>query len=148
MNLFVGTKLIKARPMTRGEYNIYRGWRLPAGELGSDPGYLVEYLDGGPTTHPKHDGYISWSPKDVFEKAYLPCPADVIDYPPYLQRVGAELAQVRDRLTKLQAFIGTPSWKGLTPESKTLLQCQERIMVEYDAVLAARTKQSLKEATS
>lgn len=26
--------------------------------------------DGGKANHPKFDGYISWSPKDVFEKSY------------------------------------------------------------------------------
>ena len=70
MKHFIGTKQIKARPMTRQEYNDYRGWELPADEDGSDEGYLIEYLDGGKSNHPDHEGYISWSPKEVFEKAY------------------------------------------------------------------------------
>ncbi|GJH00223.1 DUF2829 domain-containing protein [Paraburkholderia terrae] len=70
MKLFIGTKLLKAKPMTRGEYNVLRGWTLPANENPSDEGYLVEYLDGGKANHPCYDGYISWSPKDVFEAAY------------------------------------------------------------------------------
>lgn len=32
--------------------------------------YLVEYLDGGRANDSRHAGYISWSPKDVFERAY------------------------------------------------------------------------------
>lgn len=68
--LYIGTKLIEARPMNRAEYNIYRNWGLPADENGADEGYLVEYLDGGEPNHPDHSGYISWSPKEVFEKAY------------------------------------------------------------------------------
>lgn len=70
MELFIGTKLISAEPMTRAEYNTYRGWELPADENGDDAGYLVEYLDGGQTNHPDHKGYISWSPEDVFGRAY------------------------------------------------------------------------------
>lgn len=69
MNTYYGTKRIMARPMTREEYNVYRGWTLPADEVGSDEGYLVEYQDG-PKCHPLHEGYISWSPKAVFEAAY------------------------------------------------------------------------------
>lgn len=70
MKSYVGTKLILARPMTRGEYNKYRGWALPADEDGADEGFLVEYVDGGKANHPGHVGYISWSPKDVFANAY------------------------------------------------------------------------------
>jgi len=69
---FIGTKLIKAKTMTRAQYNEYRNWELPADEDGSDPGYLVEYVDGGPSNHPDHEGYISWSPANVFEEAYEP----------------------------------------------------------------------------
>ncbi len=70
MKTYIGTKIIKARPMTRAEYNVYRGWDLPANENGADEGMLVEYIDGGQTNHPLHDGYVSWSPADVFDRAY------------------------------------------------------------------------------
>lgn len=69
-NIYIGTKTISALPMSRAEYNTYRGWDLPADENGADEGYLVEYLDGGKPNHPNHEGYISWSPKEQFEKAY------------------------------------------------------------------------------
>lgn len=61
MRKFIGSKLIEAKPMTRGEYNIYRGWAIPADENQEDAGYLVRYSDT----------YVSWSPKDVFDNAYL-----------------------------------------------------------------------------
>ena len=67
---YIGTKVIKAMPMTRGEYNGIRGWDVPEGENPDDEGYLVEYLDGGKPNHTDYSGYISWSPKDVFERAY------------------------------------------------------------------------------
>lgn len=63
MKTYIGTKIIDARPMTRGEYNIFRGWQIPENENPEDEGYLVKYPDG----------YISWSPKPVFEEAYREC---------------------------------------------------------------------------
>lgn len=68
----IGVKLINAEPMTRAAYNTLRGWEVPADENGADEGYLVEYIDGGQANHPDFKGYISWSPKDVFERAYRP----------------------------------------------------------------------------
>ena len=70
-----GTKQILAIPMDRAAYNEYRGWSVPADENPDDEGFLVEYVDGGQTNHPDHAGYISWSPKDVFEAAYQPVTA-------------------------------------------------------------------------
>lgn len=67
-----GVKLINAVQMTREEYNELRGWTVPADENPEDAGYLVEYVDGGKANHPDYAGYISWSPKDVFERAYRP----------------------------------------------------------------------------
>lgn len=70
MQKFIGTKQLMARKMTRGGYNTFRGWTIPANENPEDGGYLVEYLDGGAPNHPDHEGYISWSPADVFERSY------------------------------------------------------------------------------
>lgn len=67
---YMGVKMINATPMTRSEYNIMRGWVLPADEDGTDKGYLVEYLDGGKPNTQHFAGYVSWSPAEVFEQAY------------------------------------------------------------------------------
>ena len=72
MKQYIGVKLINAIDMTRAAYNILRDWELPADENGDDAGYLVEYLDGGQANHKDFKGYISWSPKAVFENAYGP----------------------------------------------------------------------------
>ena len=63
MKQYIGTKIIKAKEMTRGEYNTFRGWKIPQDENPADEGFLVEYSDG----------YISWSPKKQFEEAYREC---------------------------------------------------------------------------
>lgn len=60
MEKYIGTKVIQARPMSRGEYNAYRSWPIPVNENPKDEGYLVSYPGG----------YESWSPKEVFEAAY------------------------------------------------------------------------------
>ena len=70
MNRYIGTKTINAKPMSRHAYNDLRGWVVPADENPADDGYLVEYIDGGQANHPDFEGYISWSPKDVFERSY------------------------------------------------------------------------------
>ena len=69
-DLYIGTKMVNAEPMTRAEYNAFRGWELPADENGADEGYLVEYLDGGKPNTTTHAGYVSWSPKEQFDNAY------------------------------------------------------------------------------
>ncbi len=67
---YVGTKVVYAMPMNRLEYNQLRGWELPANENGDDECYLIQYADGGKSNMPGFSGYLSWSPRDVFEKAY------------------------------------------------------------------------------
>lgn len=57
---YFGAKAIKAEPMSLGDYNKLRGWTIPENENPAKEGYLVEYPNG----------YISWSPKEVFEEAY------------------------------------------------------------------------------
>lgn len=69
-DLYIGTKLINAVPMTRAAYNAFRGWAAPTDENPADEGYLVEYLDGGKPNTTQYVGYVSWSPKEQFDKAY------------------------------------------------------------------------------
>ncbi len=70
MKNYIGVKQIKAERMNLGAYNLYQGWKLPADQNSATPGYLVEYLDGGKPNHHAHVGYISWSPKAIFENSY------------------------------------------------------------------------------
>jgi hypothetical protein len=72
MQQYIGLKLINASPMNRLTYNQLRGWDVPEDENPADEGFLVEYLDGGKANVSGYEGYVSWSPKDVFERAYRP----------------------------------------------------------------------------
>ncbi|ADV46447.1 DUF2829 domain-containing protein [Nitratifractor salsuginis] len=70
MKQYIGTKIINAKPMTLGGYNNFRGWEIPKDEDPAREGYLVEYTDGGEPNTAEYKGYVSWSPKEVFERAY------------------------------------------------------------------------------
>lgn len=70
MGRFVGTKALNAMPLTRGGWCHLRGWAVPADEDAADDGYLVEYTDELRPNVAGFDGYVSWSPKDVFERSY------------------------------------------------------------------------------
>jgi hypothetical protein len=60
MKRFIGVKEITAKPMTRGEHSVSKGFHNVINGKEKDEGYQVIYKDG----------YESWSPKDVFEEAY------------------------------------------------------------------------------
>ena len=63
MEMYIGTKIISAEPMTRGEYAKFSGRNsilTEKGESENDKGYKVTY----------EDGYVSWSPEKVFNEAY------------------------------------------------------------------------------
>ena len=70
MKNYIGTKQILAKPMTRGEYNQLRGCTVPQNENLKDEGYLVVYPDSNDRNVEGFNGYVSWSPKAEFEKAY------------------------------------------------------------------------------
>lgn len=69
---YIGTKVVSGTPMTRIQYCDYRNWVITEDENPLDEGYLVEYEahEDSPPNHINHVGYISWSPKSVFEEAY------------------------------------------------------------------------------
>lgn len=62
--------MLRAKPMTLGEYNNIRGWKIPENEDPARKGYLVEYKDGGEPNVEGFEGYISWSPEVVFDNSY------------------------------------------------------------------------------
>ena len=91
---YTGNKIIKAKPMTRGEFQEFRAG-TPGGQGEYDQkGYVVEY----------EDGYTSWSPADVFEKAYIAI-GNGDGLPAFLLRLKGERAENYDRLQKLGEFL-------------------------------------------
>ena len=123
--------------MNKEEYCAYRNWIIPENEDPTEEGYLVEYLDGGKTNDSRHEGYISWSPKEVFEKSYL-CIGDAANMPPHQQRVVGEAAELKNKLQKLNGFFGTQIYINLPDEEQNRLIRQFAAMKEYYEILNER----------
>lgn len=132
MKQYTGTKTILARPMTLGDYNDYRGWDMPENENPANRGFLVEYEpDGKEGNHPDHKGYISWSPEDVFEKAYR------LSGSP-LDRLQNEKRDLDAKKACLTAFIGTDVFDGLKLSQQHWMHAQYELMKQYSAILEQR----------
>lgn len=58
---YLGIKIVESEPMSEFDFMRLKG-ATPSDQEVDRPGYKVTY----------EDGYVSWSPKDVFEKAYRP----------------------------------------------------------------------------
>lgn len=121
---YIGTKIVNAAPLTRGEYNALRGWETPADENPADAGYLVEYVEGGKPNHPKFEGYISWSPADVFAKAYRPNPGMTFGQAIEALKAGGRVARA--------GWNGKGMWLKLVPESLA-----DAVAFQYEALYAA-----------
>ena len=134
---YEGTKRVHARPKNRGDYNTYRGWEVPADENPADDGYLVEYLDGGKSNHAAHAGYISWSPKDVFERSYKDVPQSSL--PPHQQRVLDEKQDLDLRIARLDEFMRrNPTFTTLDAPERDRLEIQLDVMRDYSGILGER----------
>ena len=69
---YVGTRVVHAVPMSRAEYNAYRGWEVPADENPNDMGYLIEHADGQKGNVKGMAGYVNWKPAEIFHATYEP----------------------------------------------------------------------------
>lgn len=153
---YVGTKALFAQPMKLGDYNIHRGWVIPENEDPNREGYLVQYPDG----------YVSWSPKEVFEASYqdmtishIPSeteaptgengapetqPERSEDATTWEDRVRQEGAGLRDRLEKLDLFIADDfKFLSLPDRQQRLLKEQREAMKSYLIILGARLDEDL-----
>ena len=139
----IGTKAVNAKPMTRQEYNDFRGWQLPENENGADEGYLVEYQDGEPNTA-EYKGYVSWSPKAQFDNAYQ----DVTKGVSFGHAV--ELLKGGHRVAR-EGWNGKGMFLYYVPENKypasrnehgTMVGVFEDDMVPYGAYIAMKTAQN------
>lgn len=108
---YIGTKQVTAWPQ----------------EKDGKEGYAVKYADG----------YTSWSPKDVFEAAYIDI-GHVAHLPPHQQRVIGEKAVLDDKVQKLGAFLAGSVIEGLPADERDRLAEQHRVMVAYSDILAQR----------
>lgn len=126
MKQYTGTKTVKAMPMTMGE--AYERKLLKEGVRPSEcetdkAGYLVEY----------EDGYQSWSPADVFEKAYKPSETR-------LDRLRIECDELRVRSKELDEYLNEGYEKAAAEIGRSLtmlLVLQSSYLHNYLDVLEA-----------
>lgn len=130
MKQYTGTKVVNAEPMTRQEYNDLRGWQVPNDENPLDEGYLVEDAAAAPNTT-THKGYVSWTPKDMFENSYLPS-----EHP--IDRMAIENLQLLERLKALDGLLEKPQPIFISDKQWDLLQSQRAYMRGYFKVLDER----------
>ena len=138
MNEYIGTKIVKAEPMNLGDYNNYRGWTIPEDEDPKREGYLVKYPDD----------YISWSPKEIFEEAYvrtennkLAITAKDMNSKDFKDRFKAEYKQLVIRAQGLSKMLDKMKNGTLefTPKcSYEILNRQLEYMKDYKGVLEER----------
>ena len=137
---YIGTKVIHALPMTRQAYNDYRGWTLPADENGADEGFLVEYQDGGRANDPRHAGYISWSPADVFERAYRPIEGMAFGYALEALKAGKKVARAGwNGAGQCVYLVPAAAYPVQTGAAKAIFG--DAALVPYRAYLALKTAQ-------
>ena len=133
---YIGTEIVKAEPMTLGDYNNYRDWTIPEDEDPEREGYLVE----------QPNGYVSWSPKEIFEEYYvetnkLAITAKGMNSKDFKDRFKAEYKQLVIRSQGLSNILekiknGTLEF---TPKcSYEILNRQLEYMKDYKGVLEER----------
>ena len=127
MKNYIGTKLIKAKPMTRGEYNDFRGWKIPENENPEDKGYLVEYSDG----------YQSWSPEKQFEDAYREC--DNMTFGLALEALKRGLKVARTGWNGKEQFLYLVKGESLEYTTSADMSCLLDKEVPHSDVIAIKT---------
>lgn len=130
MKKYIGTKQIEAEPMTMGEAycrGLLHAGRVPSESEKSKAGYYVKY----------DNGYESWSPADVFEKAYK-----LVDT--FLDRLRIERDELHDRYVKAKNYLSSPlAEKQLTPREKGSLAAQVEFMRQYLLCVEERIKYAM-----
>lgn len=138
MKTYIGVKKIDAAPMNLGDYNKYRGWKIPADEDPAKEGYLIKYSDN----------YESWSPKEVFEEVYVEYHEDTLHTTAkdmissdYKERFKAEYNQLVIRYNGLRNMLD--KWDAgkldFTPTcSRDIYDYQIKAMESYISCLKQR----------
>lgn len=128
---FTCHKTVKAVPMNRKDYNDLRGWSVPSDENPEDEGYLVEYQDESHKNLDGFEGYVSWSPKDVFEKGYRLSET-------FTDRLKNEMEDLEVKIQKLENFLYDNASEGLDTRLRGLLIVQLSAMKTYYSTVRTR----------
>jgi hypothetical protein len=127
MEKYIGVKLIEAEPQFKHE-------STNKDSIEGIEGYKVVY----------EGGYTSWSPKEVFEKAYRRISCKFLNpfynyKEDYKNRVCKEASELQEKIFNLRSFINTNvTFKDLEESEKNRLQQQILAMEYYLSILVER----------
>lgn len=125
MKKYIGTKEVSATPAWQIDGTVYPKDGVVPKSMNRKDGYKVVY----------EDGYESWSPKDVFEKAYKP--SDTV-----LDRLKIERDELKERMEEIEALLGNGIYEVVKKEGgipqAVLLILQDSYMTTYLKVLETR----------
>jgi gp49 len=132
LRTYIGTKQIKAFPMSWGDYCKLRGFEI--GEKHPNTiGYIVEYPlteDSAPNVE-GFDGYVSWSPVKAFEEAYM-----VAEHETHLIRI--EISRTRKEIERLEKILEEESKRFSVLDTKgQLIGIKIQILKSYLLTLKA-----------
>lgn len=132
LRTYIGTKQIKAFPMSWGDYCKLRGFEV--GEKHPNTiGYIVEYPlteDSIPNVE-GFDGYVSWSPVKAFEEAYM-----VAEHETHLIRI--EISRTRKEIERLEKILEVESKRFSVLDTKgQLIGIKIQILKSYLLTLKA-----------
>lgn len=121
MKKYIGTKVVDATPAWRVDGKVYLKDEAVPKSMNREDGYKVVY----------EDGYESWSPKDVFEKAYKSCET-------FLDRMKLEFESEVDKFKKGDTFIRSEKFNELPIVARVLLYAQNKTQKMYCGLLENR----------
>lgn len=111
-------KTVKASPISKLE--CAKLMRNPE-PYEDEPGYIVMY----------EDGYISWSPKEAFEKGYRLSET-------FTDRLKIEMDDLEEKSEKLEDFLTSSKSEGLDQMQRNLLGVQLSAMFAYYGTVRTR----------
>jgi hypothetical protein len=131
MEKYLGVKMVEGENMSEFDFIRLKGM-TPSNECVDQPGFKVVY----------EDGYVSWSPKEVFEKAYRKVKKlDVRkkELLPHQVRVQEEAYELNNKIEKLTEFIiSNKIFQTLLEDEQTRLTQQLMAMQYYLTILVER----------
>jgi hypothetical protein len=142
-NLFMGVKMILATSMNREDYNEKRGWEIPENEKGmeKDPGFLVEYIDGGKPNTDFSKNYVSWSPKEVFDKSYRKIENGEVSFSQAVELLKKGKAVSRKGWNGKNMFLYLVPADSYVPQTGVAKDVWKNKKVPYGAYIAMKTAQ-------
>lgn len=126
LRTYIGTKQIKAFPMSWGDYCKLRGFEV-GDKHPNTIGYIVEYPlteDSTPNVE-GFEGYVSWSPVKAFDEAYM-----VAEHETHLIRI--EIDRTRKEIERLEKKLEEKSKRFSVIDTKgQLIDIKIKILKSY-----------------